>query len=92
MSIFTIFTRSPYWEASSEMIGAIARHGPHHSAQKSMIVGLSASSTSVWKFWSVTSCTFDMPLLLLFLEDRLSGRSAFGCRVAGPGYAFPTPS
>ena len=32
------------------MIGAIWRHGAHHSAQKSMIAGLSASSTSALKF------------------------------------------
>src|SRR5688572_27451384 len=58
MSIFTIFTRSPYSAASSEMIGAICRHGAHHSAQKSMMAGLSDLSTSASKFWSVTSCTF----------------------------------
>src|ERR1700683_4963695 len=53
--------------AISSTIGAIARHGGHHGAQKSTSTGLSDSSTSAWKFWSLTS---EIPDICLFLILR----------------------
>src|SRR5688500_1490700 len=43
--------RSP---AISSSTGATTRHGPHQGAQKSTRTGCSDSSTSAWKFASVT--------------------------------------
>ena len=41
-----ISTRPSYSAASSSTMGAIVRHGPHHSAQKSMTTGSSDEITS----------------------------------------------
>src|SRR3712207_6726837 len=46
--------RSPRSPAISSSTGATTRHGPHHGAQKSTRTGCSDSSTSAWKFASVT--------------------------------------
>src|SRR6478672_9812342 len=56
-STFTLTTStfSLYSPAISSRIGPSLRHGPHHSAQKSTITGLSAERTSVSKLASVTS-------------------------------------
>src|SRR3974390_697109 len=54
-SIFPTLTLPLYSVASSSTMGAIARHGPHHAAQKSTSTGLSDFSTSESKFASVTS-------------------------------------
>ena len=54
MLILAMVTLSPSSAAISSSAGAIIRHGPHHSAQKSTSTGLSAPSTSVAKLWSVT--------------------------------------
>jgi hypothetical protein len=43
--------RSP---ASASSIGATARHGPHHGAQKSTSTGIGLSSTSFFQLASVT--------------------------------------
>src|SRR5579859_4173662 len=51
---FTILTFSPIAPAISSSAGAIMRHGPHHSAQKSTTTGPSALSTSVSKLASET--------------------------------------
>src|SRR6478752_2105657 len=53
LSLVTV-TLSPSSLAISSSAGAIIRHGPHHSAQKSTRTGPSAPSTSVAKLWSVT--------------------------------------
>src|SRR4051794_23499777 len=47
-------TLSPSSLEISSSAGAIMRHGPHHSAQKSTRTAPSAPSTSVSKLWSVT--------------------------------------
>src|SRR4029079_1303536 len=47
-------TLSPRSLAISSSAGALIRHGPHHSAQKSTSTGPSAPNTSVAKLWSVT--------------------------------------
>src|SRR3712207_5900551 len=52
--------RSP---AISSSTGATTRHGPHHGAQKSTRTGCSDSSTSAWKFASVTFRRSLMPSL-----------------------------
>src|SRR5688572_840788 len=52
-------TTPAYLAASFSISGATMRHGPHHSAQKSTITGLSLPSTSVSKVASVTSGTLD---------------------------------
>ena len=54
-STFTLptTTLSPNWSQILSKIGAIALHGPHHSAQKSTITSLSELITSSSKFSSV---------------------------------------
>src|SRR5580698_6600974 len=54
-SIFPIFNLPWKSLASSSTIGARARQGPHHVAQKSTKTGVSDLSTSWSKFESVTS-------------------------------------
>src|SRR5262249_30930550 len=51
---FTILTFSPIAPAISSSAGAIMRHGPHHSAQKSTTTGPWALSTSASKLASET--------------------------------------
>src|ERR1700756_3451367 len=51
---FTILTFSPIEPAISSRAGAIMRHGPHHSAQKSTTTGLEDFSTSASKVASET--------------------------------------
>src|SRR3954468_21145471 len=53
LSLATVSLSPSSFEISSSA-GAIIRHGPHHSAQKSTRTGPSAPSTSVAKLWSVT--------------------------------------
>src|SRR5215210_5991508 len=53
LSLATVIL-SPNSVAISSSAGAIIRHGPHHSAQKSTSTGPSAPNTSDAKFWSVT--------------------------------------
>src|SRR4051812_40230603 len=50
----TILTLSPMVPAISSRAGAIMRHGPHHSAQKSTTTGLVDLSTSASKVASDT--------------------------------------
>src|SRR5450631_2651133 len=60
----TILTLSPTWPAISSSAGAIMRHGPHHSAQKSTTTGAADFRTSDSKLASdvlptamgITSC------------------------------------
>src|SRR5689334_6568574 len=47
--------RSPYSASTSSRIGAIIRHGGHHSAQKSTRTGRSDRSTSASKFSVVST-------------------------------------
>src|ERR1700685_1258552 len=54
-SIFRIFNLPSKSLASSSTMGARARQGPHHVAQKSTNTGVSDLSTSWSKFESVTS-------------------------------------
>jgi hypothetical protein len=51
---FTILTLSPIVPAISSSAGAIIRHGPHHSAQKSTTTGPGALRTSASKLASET--------------------------------------
>src|ERR1700736_3932036 len=51
---FTILTLSPIAPEISSSAGAIMRHGPHHSAQKSTTTGPCALSTSDSKLASET--------------------------------------
>src|SRR6202795_1034669 len=61
-SILTTLTLPLYSPASSSTIGAIARQGPHHAAQKSINTGLSDFNTLESKLASVTSA---MPLVAI---------------------------
>src|SRR6478736_2592453 len=54
MLSLAMVTLSPSSPAISSSAGAIIRHGPHHSAQKSTRTGLSEPRTSEAKLWSVT--------------------------------------
>src|SRR5919198_3655220 len=51
LTIFRSLRSAAIWSST----GAIAWHGPHHSAQKSTSTGLSAPSTSLSKVCSVTA-------------------------------------
>ena len=55
-------TRPSYSVARSSTIGAIARQGPHHGAQKSTITGASAPRTEVAKSPSFTVIGLDIDL------------------------------
>src|SRR5207248_6434117 len=76
---------------SSARAGSIARHGPHHGAQKSTTTGRSAPSTSSSNRASVTSST--SPMLQAaeqrgrpegrYLPDRLEHDRAAHLRAAG---------
>src|SRR6202035_2349900 len=68
----TVILPSYSW-ASSSTIGAMARHGPHHAAQKSINTGLSDFNTSESKLASVTST---MPLLAIY-PPEVSARWQF---------------
>jgi len=59
-STLTNLACGPSSAATSSTTGAIWRHGPHHSAQKSMTTGTSEASTSDSKVASVTARALDM--------------------------------
>src|SRR5260370_30543627 len=63
LTIFTLPERAP--SASSSSAGAIIRHGPHHSAQKSTTTGSADLSTLASKSASRTFPTPIGPLLVL---------------------------
>src|SRR5688572_23892600 len=59
-SSFPTTTEPAYCSASCSTAGAISRHGPHHSAQKSTIDNPVAPAISDSKFASVISFTFSL--------------------------------
>src|SRR4029077_14931218 len=67
-------------------MGARARQGPHHVAQKSTSTGVSDFKTSWSKFASVTS-TIPLPAILFLssLQRRAVGRRSHRACVAGSG-------
>src|ERR1700756_4740174 len=69
---FTILTLSPIAPEISSSAGAIMRHGPHHSAQKSTTTGPRAFSTSASKSASETLPTAMRNLVRLEKRARLS--------------------
>src|SRR5690348_10751746 len=68
LAIVTLPLNSP---ASSSSAGAIMRHGPHHSAQKSTTTGFLELRTSAWKDASETLIGDDMTVLWLRLSLNL---------------------
>src|SRR5580698_4880458 len=64
--MFTLptLTAPVFSEASSSISGAIMRQGPHQGAQKSTNTGVDDSRTSLRKFSSVNSGSFDIFALL----------------------------
>src|SRR5689334_20121534 len=72
MFSLAIVTFSPSSPAISSRAGAIIRHGPHHSAQKSTSTGPSDPRTSEAKLWSVTVLVA-MAANLLAGFQRLTG-------------------
>src|SRR4051794_40406627 len=68
-STFTLTTStfSLYSTEISSRMGPSLRHGPHHSAQKSTMTGLSEASTSALKLASVTSFALLITLSLFRL-------------------------
>src|SRR2546423_4155140 len=77
-------SRSSRSSAIWSMIGAIMRHGPHHSAQKSTRTGRSLSSTVPWKLSAVISTTFADAT---WISCRLVLSSVPRGRGRGPGLA-----
>src|SRR5689334_20564580 len=79
LAMVTLPLSSP---ASSSSAGAIIRHGPHHSAQKSTTTGFLALRTSDWNEASETLIGDDMAIPCLnCLESRnahLRGQGACG--------------
>src|SRR5262249_36241885 len=59
--ILTTLSLPAYSRDSSSTTGPMARHGPHHGAQKSMSTGVGLCSTSRSKDSSDTASTSDMP-------------------------------
>ena len=62
----------------SSSAGAIALHGPHHSAQKSTSTGPVACSTSTAKEASVTGLVFSLMTMIFrcsYRERQLGGRA-----------------
>src|SRR5207237_4786259 len=57
-SSFPTLTRPLYSSAMESMVGARARHGAHHAAQKSTSTGVLAFATSDSKLLSVISIVF----------------------------------
>src|SRR6266850_7793415 len=57
-SSFPTLTRPLYSSAMESMVGARARHGAHHAAQKSTSTGVLAFTTSDSKLLSVISIVF----------------------------------
>src|SRR6185312_15374116 len=70
MTVILSAFSSPIWSR----IGPTARHGPHHSAQKSTRIVLSEFRTSVSKFASVTLTAFDMSFSLSVDKSTLDGQ------------------
>src|SRR5690606_21813011 len=66
-STLTFTTRSDCSRAraTSSSTGAIARQGPHHSAQKSTSTGLSAASTCSWNEVSLAWITAELLIGML---------------------------
>src|SRR5215470_14068366 len=71
---FTILTLSPIAPEISSSAGAIMRHGPHHSAQKSTTTGPVALSTSASKSASETLPTDMEYLAQLGIKGRGESR------------------
>src|SRR4249919_692309 len=70
----TILTLSPSWHAISSNAGAIMRHGPHHSAQKSTTTGSADFNTSDSKLASDTLPTV-MTITSCLLGGRITSRN-----------------
>ncbi len=78
--ILTILILFEYSLEISSNTGATARHGPHHSAQKSTITGTLLSNTTLLKFAEVTfqlpflnpPLIFDVLMILIKLLSRYS--------------------
>src|SRR5512147_2100415 len=70
-STFTLptFILPSYSFARDSITGPIARHGPHHSAQKSTTVNLSEPKTSFWKLPSVNSFAIVLFRFLILVEE-----------------------
>src|SRR5438552_16325797 len=71
LTTFTLPSREP---AISSSAGAIWRHGPHHSAQKSTTTGLLAFNTS---FSNVLSDT--LPTVMGMTSSLLEENRTYGC-------------
>ena|SRR5690554_4345434 len=83
-SSFAIFARPANSDASSSIMGAIIRHGPHHAAQKSTRTGSSALMTSFTKLLSVTVTGFAISYLVnsvfqMFKNETAAGRPQSIC-------------
>src|ERR1700694_440737 len=76
----TIFTLSPSWPAISSSAGAIIRHGPHHSAQKSTTTGPVAFRT-----WASKSASETLLTVMVHLGEEKGNRVL--CVGAEPMYA-----
>src|SRR5206468_2705803 len=87
LSLATVIL-SPSSPAISSSAGAIIRHGPHHSAQKSTRTGPSDPRTSEAKLWSVTvlvAMAHESPAQDGSVNGHMdTGRPALKHRVDGP--------
>src|ERR1700691_3096804 len=70
-------TRPENSPASSSIVGAKRRHGPHHGAQKSTSTGWLLWRTSDWKLLSVISRMPSAMIELLLLQRAPSCSRAF---------------
>ena len=88
-STLTTFRRPSYSPAISSTMGATARHGPHHTAQKSIKTGLSDLRTVSSKFASVISTV--LPAITRLLESRRHGGTSVGSWYYTTGSPRPSP-
>src|SRR5665647_2984992 len=80
----TILTLSPTWPEISSSAGAIMRHGPHHSAQKSTTTGSADFNTSASKLASdvlptamaLSSC-YGRQYCVAELQDGIASRRTY---------------
>src|SRR5438876_12135757 len=72
---FATLTAPTFSRAISSSSGAIILHGPHHSAQKSTITGLSCCVTSRSKLDSLRIITVELSMVLRKVSPNLNNQN-----------------
>src|SRR5437773_2545533 len=72
---FATLTAPAFSRAISSSSGAIILHGPHHSAQKSTIIGLSSCVSSRSKFDSLSVIMSELSMALRKISPNLNNQN-----------------